>query len=57
MLHQLDIEIEIEKWNFNNKVVIVKFRFMNIDINILSVQCLLFNSVILNAEHKDKEEI
>lgn len=30
---------------------------MNIDINILSFQCLLFNSVILNAEHKDKEEI
>lgn len=30
---------------------------MNIDINILSFQCLLLNIVILNAEHKDKEEI
>lgn len=30
---------------------------MNIDIHILSVQGLLFNSVILNAEHTDKKEI
>lgn len=30
---------------------------MNITNNILSVQGLLFNSVILYAEHKDKKEI
>lgn len=32
------------------------FRFMNIDINILSVQGLLFDSVISYAEHKDEKD-